>query len=140
MSVNFKDLTSEKGMTLVELIIVIVILGMLAAALSYTLLGRLGESKEQIAQIEISQIEGNLSIYMIDVGNYPEQGTGLEALVENITGSSNWQGPYLKKMPIDPWGHPYTYAFPSANGLEFDLCSMGADETEGTEDDICNWK
>jgi general secretion pathway protein G len=140
MSVNFKNRKSEEGMTLVELIIVVVILGMLVAALSWTLLGRLGQSREQIAKIEISQIDGNLSIYMIDVGNYPQQGVGLEALVENTTGSSNWRGPYLKKMPVDPWGNPYVYTFPSMHSMDYDLCSAGADGVDGSEDDICNWK
>jgi len=138
MPVNFKERKSEEGMTLVELIIVVVILGMLVAALSYTLIGRLGQSKEQIAKIEISQIEGNLNIYMIDLGNYPDQGVGLEALVENTTSSSNWKGPYMRKMPTDPWGNPYVYSFPGDHGLDFDLCSTGV-EVNDPNDDICNW-
>ena len=140
MFVNFKGLKSEKGMTLVELIIVVVIIAMLVAALGLGLRGKFGQAKDKIAQIAISEIEGNLDLYMIEVGRYPSEGMGLEALMQNPGNSANWNGPYLKKMPVDPWGKPYTYRFPSQHGLDFDLCSAGADGIENTEDDICNWK
>jgi len=139
MSVNFEGRKSEKGMTLVELIIVVVIIAMLVAALGLGIRGRFGQAKEKIAQIAISEIEGTLDLYMIEVGSYPNEGEGLEALIENPGNSANWNGPYLKKMPVDPWNNPYIYRFPSQHGLDFDICSAGEDGTEGTEDDICNW-
>ena len=139
MSVNFEEYKSEKGMTLVELIIVVVIIAMLVAALGLTLRGKFSQAKEKIAQIAISEIEGNLDLYMIEVGNYPPEGIGLEALLQNPGDSPNWNGPYIKKLPLDPWQKPYIYRFPGSHGLDYDLCSAGADGIEGTEDDICNW-
>lgn len=140
MSENSVDFKSEKGMTLVELIIVVVIIAMLVAALGLGLRGRFSQAKEKIAQIAISEIEGQISLYMIDVGSYPDEGTGLQALLQNPGNSPNWNGPYLKKDPKDPWGKPYIYRFPGTHGLEYDLCSAGPDGIENTEDDICNWK
>ncbi|MEJ2247592.1 MAG: type II secretion system major pseudopilin GspG [Acidobacteriota bacterium] len=137
---NFENRKSEQGMTLVELIIVVVILAMLVAALGLTLRGKLGQSKEKIAQIEIAAIEGGLDWYMVTVGSYPSEGEGLEALRSNPGNSPNWDGPYLKRMPVDPWQTPYLYRFPSQHGLDYDLCSSGADKIEGTDDDICNWE
>jgi general secretion pathway protein G len=140
MSVNFENRKSEQGMTLVELIIVVVILAMLVAALGLTLRGKLGQSKEKIAKIEIAAIEGALDLYMVEVGSYPSEGEGLEVLRTNPGTSANWNGPYLKKMPSDPWQNPYLYRIPSQHGLDYDLCSNGPDGIEGTDDDICNWE
>lgn len=140
MSVNFENRKSEQGMTLVELIIVVVILAMLVAALGLTLRGKLGQSKEKIAKIEIAAIEGGLDLYMVEVGSYPSESEGIEALRTNPGTSANWNGPYLKKMPEDPWQNPYLYRIPSQHGLDYDLCSNGPDGIEGTDDDICNWE
>jgi general secretion pathway protein G len=140
MSVNYMDRKSEEGMTLVELIIVVVIITMLVAALGLGIRGRFSQAKENIAKITISEIDGSLDLYMIDVGSYPEEGMGLQALFENPGDSPNWKGPYIKKVPLDPWGKPFIYNFPGNHGLEYDLCSAGPDGVEGTEDDVCNWK
>jgi len=140
MSVNFEDRKSEQGMTLVELIIVVVILAMLVAALGLTLRGKLGQSKEKIAQIEIAAIEGGLDLYMVTVGSYPGEAEGLEALLQNPGNSPNWDGPYLKKVPVDPWQTAYSYRFPGQHGLDYDLCSNGPDKIEGGDDDICNYE
>ena len=140
MSMNYEDLKSEKGMTLVELIIVVVILGTLVAALGYQVIGKINPSKEKIAKIAISEFEGQLLLYSTEMGGYPSEGEGLEALVENTSGSVNWNGPYLKKLPTDPWNKPYVYRFPGSHGMEYDPCSNGVDGLESTEDDVCNWK
>lgn len=140
MSVDFMDRKSEEGFTLVEMIIVVVIITMLLAAVGLRLRGSFGRAKEEIAKVTISQIDGSLDLYMIDAGSYPSEGMGLEVLVQNPGDSLKWKGPYIKKIPEDPWGHPYIYTFPGTHGLEYDLCSAGKDETAGTEDDICNWQ
>jgi len=140
MSMNFGDRKSEEGMTLVEIIIVVVIIAMLVGVIGLKLGGKLGQAKEDIAKIAIADLEGSLLLYMVEVGNYPNSNEGLEALLENPGNSPNWHGPYLKKDPKDPWGNPYVYRFPGQHSPEFDLCSNGMDGVEGTEDDICNWK
>jgi general secretion pathway protein G len=140
MSVHLKDRKSEEGMTLVELIIVVVILTMLAAALGLTVGRQFRKATPKTAQLAISQIEGALELYMVEVGDYPGQDVGLDALMQNPGNAVNWNGPYLKKVPQDPWGKPYVYRFPGTHNMEFDLCSNGADGIEATEDDICNWK
>jgi len=139
MSVNALDLKSEKGMTLVELIIVVVIIAMLVAALTLTVRGRFSQAKEKIAEIALSEIEGALDLYMVEVGSYPQEGMGLDALIENPGSSDTWNGPYIKRSPVDPWGKPYLYRYPGSHGIDYDLCSSGADGIENTEDDICNW-
>lgn len=134
------DRKSEKGMTLVELMIVVVIIAMLVAALGLGVRGKFGKAKEKIAGIAIAEIEGALDLYMVEVGNYPNEGGGLEVLREDPGNAVNWNGPYLKKDPKDPWGNAYVYRFPSSHGTDYDLCSNGADGIEATDDDICNWK
>jgi len=140
MSVKYRDFKSEQGMTLIELIIVIVILVLLIGALGLKLGGKLNPAKEKVAQIAISNIEQALELYMVEVGSYPDGSMGLEALVQNPGSSTTWNGPYLKKMPVDPWQRPYIYSFPGTHGLDYDLCSAGQDGVEGSDDDICNWK
>ena len=140
MPANFEDRRSEKGYTLVEIIIVVAIIAMLVGVIGLKLGGKLGQAKEDIAKIAIADLEGSLTLYMIEMGNYPNSNEGLEALRQNPGNSPNWKGPYLKKDPKDPWGNPWVYQFPGQHGQEYDLCSKGADGIEGTEDDICNWK
>lgn len=140
MPVNFRDRKSEQGMTLVELIIVVVIIAMLVAALGLGVRGKFGKAKEKIARIEISKIDGALQLYMFEVGTYPSEGEGLEVLRRNPGNLSSWNGPYLQKDPKDPWGRPYVYRFPGTHDTDFDLYSLGADGIEGTEDDVGNWE
>jgi general secretion pathway protein G len=135
-----KDRRSEKGFTLIELIVVIVILGLLAAVVGPKIANKLSQSKDKITKIQITELEGALQYYSFEVGRYPTTAEGLEALVRNPGGSEAWKGPYLEKeLPKDPWGKPYGYRSPGQHG-EFDLFSIGADGIEGNEDDICSWK
>jgi len=134
------DRKSESGMTLMELIIVLVILGMLTAVAAPKIFNQMGRSRNSVAKVEISNLEQTLSIFSFDFGRFPSTSEGLQALVQNPTGTSNWQGPYLKKaVPMDPWSRPYVYKSPGDHG-DYDLCSMGADGVAGNEDDICNWQ
>lgn len=139
MPVDFMDRKSEKGFSLIELIVVLVILGLLAAVVAPNVYNKLAKGKDQIAKIQIKELEGALQLYSFDMGQYPATGEGLEALVRNPGSSDSWKGPYLSKaLPKDPWGRPYFYRSPGMHG-DFDLYSAGADGIEGNEDDICSW-
>jgi general secretion pathway protein G len=140
MESNFDQRRSEKGFTLIELIVVVVILALLAAVVGPKIAGKLSQSKEKIAKIQISQLEGALQYFSFEIGRYPTTAEGLEALVHDPGTTEAWKGPYLEKeLPKDPWQKPYVYRCPGTHG-EFDLFSVGPDGIEGTEDDICSWK
>lgn len=131
---------SEEGFSLVELIVVLVILSLLAAVVGTNVYKKLGKGREQIAKIQISELEGALQAFAFDVGRLPSSSEGLEALRQNPGNIDAWQGPYIaKELPKDPWGKPYAYRNPGTHG-EFDIFSLGADGTEGNEDDVCSWK
>ena len=140
MSERFGDRRSEKGFSLIELIVVLVILGLLAAVVGPKVYDKLAKGKDQIAKIQIKEIEGAIQLFSFDMGRNPDSAEGLEALVRNPGSFDAWKGPYLAKaLPMDPWGKPYLYRAPGTYG-DFDLYSVGADGTEGNDDDICNWK
>jgi len=131
---------SEAGWTLMELIVVMVILGMLAAVVGPKVYDNIIKGKDQIARMQVSELESALMLYSFDTGRFPTTAEGLQALVQNPTGLDSWKGPYLRKgVPNDPWERPYAYRSPGEHG-DFDLYSFGADGVEGTNDDICNWK
>ena len=131
---------SEKGFTLIELIVVLVILVLLAAVVAPKVFNKLAKGKDQIAKIQITEIEGAIQLFSFDMGRNPTTAEGLESLVRNPGNNDSWKGPYLAKaLPQDPWGRPYAYRCPGNNG-DYDLLSFGADGTEGNEDDICSWK
>ena len=140
MSENFEGRRSEKGFSLIELIVVLVILGLLAAVVAPNVYNKLAKGKDQIAKIQIKEIEGALQLFSFDMGRYPNTGEGLDALVRNPGNIDSWKGPYLAKdVPKDPWGRPYAYRCPGMHG-DYDLFSFGADGTDGGDDDICSWK
>jgi len=140
MSVSFENRRSEKGFSLIELIVVLVILGLLAAVVAPNVYKKLAKGKDQIAKIQIKEIEGALQLYSFDLGRFPASGEGLEALVRNPGNLESWKGPYLAKdLPKDPWGKDYVYRCPGMHG-DYDLLSYGADGTDGGDDDICSWK
>jgi general secretion pathway protein G len=140
MAGKSREWSSEAGVTLIELIVVLVILGMLAAVVAPKVYEKLSTSKDKIAKIQITEFEGALQLYSFDMGRFPDTGEGLDALVRNPVGNQSWNGPYLaKELPKDPWQRDYVYRHPGMHG-DFDLLSLGADGAEGTEDDICSWK
>jgi general secretion pathway protein G len=140
MGVKPREWISESGVTLIELIVVLVILGMLAAVVAPKVYEKLSTSKDKIAKIQITELEGALQLYSFDMGRFPDTSEGLDALVRNPVGNQSWNGPYLaKELPQDPWQRDYVYRHPGMHG-DFDLLSVGADGAEGTEDDICSWK
>ncbi|TFG90513.1 MAG: type II secretion system protein GspG [Syntrophobacterales bacterium] len=133
----------EKGFTLIEVLIVMVILGLLAALVGPRMFGKVGTSKQKAAKAQIALFETTLDTYRLDMGRYPTEEEGLAALREKPEGAEDWDGPYLsKELPLDPWGTPYVYVSPGEHG-DFDIISLGADKAPGGEGeniDIVNWK
>jgi general secretion pathway protein G len=130
----------EEGFTLVELIVVLVILGLLAAVVAPKVYDKLAKGKEQICRIQLKELEGALQLFAFDVGRYPSTGEALDALVRNPGSIESWKSAYLsKEVPKDPWGKPYVYRCPGQHG-DYDLLSLGPDGVEGSEDDITSWK
>ena len=122
------------GFTLVELLVVLAILGMLAALVGPQVLNQLGGAKSKSATIQIRDFEQALELYKLDVGRFPRSGEGLEALVRQPSGAKGWNGPYLKKdeLPMDPWGNPYEYR---VSGSKVEIISYGADGRAGGSDE-----
>jgi general secretion pathway protein G len=132
------------GFSLIELLVVLAILGLLAGLVGPQVMKFLGGSKTKTAKLQIEDLSAAMDLFRLEVGRYPTSGEGLEALVQEPSGVSNWNGPYLRKrkIPQDPWGFDYHYAAPGENG-PFDLFSLGADNAEGGEgenQDIVSWE
>jgi general secretion pathway protein G len=132
----------QRGFTLLELLVVMVIIGLLAGYVGPKYFSQIGKSEIKATRAQIDSLEKALDQYRLDVGHYPNTEQGLAALMKRPAGENRWQGPYLKKdVPLDPWGTPYQYAQPGEHG-EFDLYSFGKDGKAGGEDenaDITNW-
>jgi general secretion pathway protein G len=128
-----------EGFTLLELLVVIAILGLLIGLVAPAALRQLGSARTSVAKQSIERIGSILDMYKLDVGDYPTTDQGLRALVDQPSGVTNWNGPYVKgAVPIDPWNHPYVYRSPSSrSGRDFDLCSEGPSSTGGDQE-ICN--
>lgn len=133
----------QSGFTLIELLVVLAILGMIVAFVTPQVLKYLGRAKTDSARIQIENISGALDLYRLDVGRYPTQTEGLQALVEHPVGLNSWNGPYLKQkaVPPDPWARPFVYKSPGDHG-EYDLYTLGADGVpggSGENQDVTNW-
>ncbi len=132
----FKSLKKEnKGFTLLELLIVLIIIGLLAALVGPKLISRVGESKQKTCKVQIEMLSTALDTFRLDTGKYPTEDQGLEVMIK-AEEVKNWNGPYLKKkfVPKDPWGNEYIYKFNSET-KEFTIISYGADAAEGGTDD-----
>jgi len=136
------SISNKKGFTLVELLVVLVILGLLAALVGPQLFPKLGKGKQSAAKAQIELFGQTLDQFRLDVGRYPTTQEGLAALVTN-PGIDKWEGPYLKKgLPNDPWGKPYIYTCPGTHG-EYDIVSYGRDGNpggEGEDRDVVSWE
>ena len=134
---------NRRGFTLIELLVVLVILGLLAGLVGPQVLRYTGSAKSETAKLQIEELGAGLDLFHLEVGRYPTTAEGLQALVEQPSGISAWNGPYLKKkqVPNDPWGNPYHYRSPGENNV-YDLYSYGSDNMEGGEGndaDVVSW-
>ncbi|MBL9199380.1 MAG: type II secretion system major pseudopilin GspG [Opitutaceae bacterium] len=133
---------SEAGFTLVELLLVLVILGILAALVLPKFTGRTEQARITAAQTQMASFGTALDAFEVDTGSYPRGNDGLNMLLVAPADVTGWRGPYLKDaIPLDPWGRPYLYEFPGkVNPTGYDIRSAGPDGNPGTEDDIVNAK
>jgi general secretion pathway protein G len=137
-----RPLADQRGFTLIELLVVVIILGLLAALVGPRFFGRVGQSKQAAARVQIELLGTALDGFKLDTGRYPTTQEGLSALQTNPGNVTNWQGPYLKKdVPRDPWSNPYQYKSPGEHG-EYDLWSYGSDQAPGGDgegQDVVSW-
>ena len=132
---------SARAFTLIELLLVLVILGILAAIVVPKFSGRTEQARQTAAQSQISTFGTALDAFEVDNGYYPKGKNGLTDLLQAPRDATNWKGPYMKSdIPMDPWGHPYVYECPGKrNPSSYDLYSTGPDGRAGNEDDVTNW-
>lgn len=133
---RYSDKNRSTGFTLLELLVVIVIIGLLAAYVGPKYFAQLGKSEVTIAKAQIEAFSKALDTYRLDVGRYPTTEEGLGALLTKPPTAVKWNGPYLQKaVPVDPWSHPYVYRSPGSKG-DYDILSYGRDgQPGGTAED-----
>ncbi|NIS68432.1 MAG: type II secretion system major pseudopilin GspG [Proteobacteria bacterium] len=143
---KFRRIWNQRGITLIEIMVVLVILGILATIIIPRISSKPEEARRTKAILDIKSIETALSLFHMDNGFYPSSEQGLEALVEKPTigkvPNNYSENGYLKKVPLDPWKNPFVYISPGAHG-DYDLISYGADGEEGGEGkfaDVNSWE
>jgi len=141
MIIKTSKRSAHSAFTLVEMLLVLVIIGTLAAIVVPKLAGRTEESRVTAAKAQISSFGTALDVFETDNGYYPRGSEGLNELLVAPSDATNWKGPYLKtEIPVDPWQQPYIYEYPGKNNPNgYDLSSGGPDKRPGTEDDITSW-
>lgn len=131
----------RQGFTLVEMLLVLVILGVLAAIVYPKVAGRGEQARQTSTQTQIASFKTALDAFEVDNGYYPKGRNGLQDLVTKPRDAVNWRGPYLDNIPKDPWQNDYIYECPGKhNPSSYDVMSMGPDGQSGTSDDIGNWQ
>lgn len=136
-------LHDDKGFTLLELLVVLVIIGLLVGVIAPNFFKNVNHSEITTAKAQIDALSKALDQYRLDNRSYPGSQQGLAALISRPGDASGWNGPYLRKaVPVDPWGQPYQYKSPGQHNLDYDLFSFGPDKAlggEGDNADIGNW-
>ena len=122
----------EDGFTLMEMLVVLVVIGLIAAVAIPQVMKLLGNAKAKAAKIQIQTLENGLNYFQLDMGRFPTDQEGLNALVKAPSGADSWSGPYVRsdKQLTDPWGHPVVYKA-EADGKPYKLVILGADGKEG---------
>jgi len=140
---NRQSKIQNRGFTLVELLVVMVIIGLLAALVVPRFIRQEEKAKTKVAKAQVELLETALDTFRLDVGRYPTSQEGLDALRRKPAGVDRWDGPYLKKeVPLDPWERAYVYHSPSEHGA-YDLMSYGADGVpggDGDNHDVTSWE
>jgi general secretion pathway protein G len=134
---------SQKAFTLIEILLVVIIIGALSSMVLPRLIGRSDQAKKTAAKVDIdTNIATALKLYELDNGNFPDTEQWPAALLTKPASGTvpeHWNGPYLERGPIDPWGRAYIYKSPGSHRPDYDLFSLGKDGKE-SEDDIRNWE
>jgi len=127
---------TQRGFTLLELLVVVAIIGLLAAFVGPRLFGNVSKSEVTTAKAQIEAFSRALESYRLDTGKFPDTAQGLQVLVVRPADSPRWNGPYLQKeLPLDPWGNAYIYKRPGTNNKDFQIVSLGRDGQPGGSDE-----
>src|SRR5262249_25383255 len=134
----------ERGITLIEMLVVVTIIALFAALVAPRMLGKSDQARRTAARSQINSFMTALGAYKLDTGTFPTTEQGLNALRVRPENAPQWAGPYLPQdIPLDPWGRPYLYKYPGEHGDEPDVISLGGDGQPGGEAnnaDIVSWK
>jgi general secretion pathway protein G len=138
-------MSSRDGFTLIEVMVVVIILGILAATIIPQFAGTTHDAKVSKARADIATLESSVERFFLHMDRYPTNEEGLSVLVNPpAEGAKSWKGPYIKELRPDPWGKPYVYRSPGLHGTRtYDLWSRGADGNDGGEEhgkDVTNWE
>lgn len=140
--VERKKVWREEGMTLIEIMIVIAILGLMAGVAGVAVMRNLQDARIQTAHTQIKNFDGALKLYNRDCGKYPKTAEGLQSLIAKPASCPRWK-PYLDdnvtSIPLDPWGNSYEYFHPGTHGHNLEIISRGPDGELNTADDVVSW-
>jgi general secretion pathway protein G len=134
----------QAGFTLVEMLVVLAIIGLLVGLVAPRVFNQLADARVRTARIQVETFKNALDLFYLDIGRYPANSEGLNALMTRPNGAKTWNGPYLKSeaVPRDPWNNPYVYKSPGQNGRPFEISSYGSGGVEAGKEsspEIRSW-